>query len=208
MGRFLDQLCPTYITSSVETLTPDLFEKNKNRILGRVDAVAFDVDGTLMNHHDTELDDSVKKMLYSLSETGLRLFIISNAYDSRAKELKDIFSKGFDMRVITPVDVAGSMDPKKFRKPNPSMIQLALSELGEHEEFMMVGDQMLKDVLSAQRADVLSMLVPRRGEGDDWRVRLLQRPVENLLRQCVNLPKETRDFPDEVIAVGCLHHQS
>lgn len=207
MGRFLEQLSPTYITSSVETLTPDLFEKNKNRILGRVDAVAFDVDGTLMNHHDTELDDSVKKTLYALSETGLRLFIISNAYGSRVDELHDLFSKGFDMRVITPVDVAGTMDPKKFRKPNPNMIQLALSEVGEHEEFMMVGDQMLKDVLSARRADVLSMLVPRRGEGDDWRVKLLQRPVENLLRRCINLPEDTRDFPDEVLAVGCLHQQ-
>jgi predicted HAD superfamily phosphohydrolase YqeG len=52
---------------------------------------------------------------------------------------------------------------------------------------LMVGDQIAKDVVSANRAGAKSLLLPRRGKGDDLKVRIFQRPPEALVRMALGI---------------------
>lgn len=199
MNKFIEQFRPTYIAANVDALTPDLFVSSG--ILEDIDGVAFDVDGTLVNHHDTEVSDTTVRMIHNLAEIGLALFVISNAYGERVDELEDMFGKDtMGMRILTPIDVAGGDNPKHHRKPSPEMLRLAMSYV--EGPVLMAGDQMAKDTWSANRAGAPSLLVPRRGAGDDWKVRTMQRPLETTLRMGLQLPHSAGAYPADIQAVA------
>ncbi len=203
MEKFLDELRPTYVAREVEQLSPDLFYSEG--LLERVDGIGFD-DGTLMSYQDCEVPETVHETLSELSKVGLDLFVISNEQGSRAEDLNQIFGKDLGMTVITPSDIAGEDNSSSYLKPNPKMIQCALSEMDvPHDEFLMVGGQLFKDVLSANRADVLSMLLPRRGEMDNWRARMFRKPVEVLVRKTLELPICPKSFPERIRPIGPVH---
>lgn len=189
-----DLLRPTHIAKNVEAITPLSLERNGLGI-NAIKAVAFDVDGTLMGHHETNVEHDVYRTLSDLAQASYKLYIISNAYGDRVDELKDMFEyNGVGARVVTPQHVAPVGDnPKKYRKPNTAMIEDVAADAGG--SVVMVGDQLLKDVLSANRANMPSVLVPRRGDGDDPRVKYLQRPVEAVARKHLDLPRTQREYP-------------
>lgn len=194
MEKFLGQMKPTFIAQNVEAIRPDLFEQNG--LLNQVDGVAFDFLGTLYNPVENRIEPSVHDTLKCLSRTSLGLFIID---DPGIGELSDMLPSDLDMRVISPVDAACGRDPRKFRKPNPAMLQMAQQEIATDNKLLVVGDQ-LKDVKTATRADAWSLLMPRRGE-----INSLQRTTRTVLRQCLDLPANEQDFPTEVYPVGIIN---
>lgn len=195
MNRFAEQFRPSFIASDIDALTPDLFVPGGP--LQYVDKVAFDVDGTIVAHHETTISEKSKRTLGKLAEIGLGLDIISNAYGERVDELEEMFGlHTFGMRILTPRDVAGDDNPKRHRKPSPEMLQLSMADVDG--DVLMVGDQLLKDIWSANRAGMPSLLVPRRGSGDDWKVRTLQRPLEMGIRLSLGLPQRASDYPPEL----------
>lgn len=203
MNKLFSELKPDFTARSVESLTPELFAEGMP--LQDVKAVAYDVDGTLMNHHAKSVEHVVYSTLKAQAEAGLRLYVISNAYgDKRRSELYEMFEmNGLGMKVFTPEDVAGRALAKRNRKPSPAMLHMVREELDESQiqgDILMVGDQMAKDVWSARRAGVMSVLVPRRGEGDDWRVRSFQRPAELGLRAIYGMPLRASDYSEAVTA--------
>ncbi|MEK9195765.1 MAG: HAD-IIIA family hydrolase [Patescibacteria group bacterium] len=143
-------------------------------------ALSVDVDNTIMPHHGKEIDPLILMALRTLSEMGMPIAFASNAYGERAEELKEIAKTIHEsVIVVTTADVSGGDKPQKFRKPKPDMIIEIAKRLGvKSEELLHAGDQQFKDVLSANRAGAGSLLVSKFGEGGDWRVELLQRPVE------------------------------
>ncbi|MDR0591617.1 MAG: HAD-IIIA family hydrolase [Candidatus Nomurabacteria bacterium] len=190
-------LMPDVVVKEVERLSPQWFKSVGVR------AVAFDVDGTLMNYHEHKVEPEITRYLESLRTAGLKLFIVSNAYFGRAKELEQLFGC-FGATVLTP---GGVYTGERFEsknlgsKPKPSMLREAaqLAKLKSGEKIAMVGDQMFKDVLSANKLDVaVSVLVARRGKGDFIGIKLLQRPLETLIRTFLpNVPSRWYDFPEE-----------
>lgn len=198
--KSLDSLRPTHISRSVEGITPSTLERS-GLSTSAISAVAFDVDGTLMKHHETNVEHDVYKTLRGLAEASYKLYIISNAYGERVDELKAMFEyEGVHARVITPECVTPSDEnPKRYRKPATAMIEEAAHDAGGN--VLMVGDQMAKDILSANRADMPSVLVPRRGDGDDPRVKYLQRPLEALARKRLGLPGQPDEYPTSLTAV-------
>lgn len=187
MSNFLR---PTYIAGRVEVLEPAAAHSTG------VEAVAFDVDGTLSSYHAEQVEPSVVRMLRDLGDSGLKTVIISNAYGRRVDRLNDIYGDLVNGGVFTPASLLtrGYDDPRKHRKPSPDMIVEAGRRLGvDTGDILMVGDQMFKDVASANRAGAKSLLVPRRGEGDYWAVRAFQRPAESIIRVVMDLPDE---FPE------------
>lgn len=178
-------LRPAYMAKSVAGITPES--------LPHIQTIAFDVDGTLSDYHTSEIEPRIKDTLLNLGDAGYTLYIISNAYTARVDELNHIYGE-FVEEVISPATVTPTGEnPKSYRKPRPDMLQYAIRESSsEPQETLMVGDQLLKDVVSANRAGAESLLVPRRGSGDDIRVRVLQRPVEALTRRALGI----HDFPE------------
>lgn len=196
----LSSIRPDFIINNTGNIKPEDLKRHN------ISAVGFDVDGTLTDYHG-ELDEPHKEMIRLLGESGIVACIISNAYGRRADKLADMFSNVGVPRnhILTPRDCleSGSVEsPKQHRKPHPDMIQLALTRSGcQVDEFLMVGDQLLKDVLAGRRAGVRTMLVPRLGKRDHAGVKYLQRPLEWLLRPSLDLPLRHDDFPESLTAL-------
>lgn len=189
---------PNFIAPNVEAITPELFEDGMP--LSGVTALAYDVDGTLMSHHATMVEHEVYLALKAQAEIGLKLYVISNAYgDKRRSELREMFEmNGLGMKMFTPEDVAGRALAKRNRKPKPYMLNIVQAETDGL--VAMVGDQLSKDVLSAAKAGAVSIQVPRRGEGDDWRVRTFQRPFELGVRAIHGMPLRSTDYGQQLRA--------
>jgi HAD superfamily hydrolase (TIGR01662 family) len=197
--KSFDQLRPTHIAKTVEGITPELLSES-GLGLDRIGAIAFDVDGTLMAHHETRVEHSVYKTLRGLADASYSLYIISNAYGDRVDELRSMFEyDGVEAKVITPEYVTPRGESTgKYRKPSSAMLKRVSYETDG--DVLMVGDQMVKDVWSANRADMPSVLVPRRGDGDDPRVKYLQRPLETAARIYLDLPRTADEYPDTLKA--------
>lgn len=177
----LELLRPTYTLPQVEDLP------YHGHILDGIKLVAFDVDGTLANYHELP-DTVVKRMLASLGRAGFDLCVISNAYNERALELQTKLGDVYNMPIVTPETVAASgSDPRRYRKPSPEMLLHAMKYFAaKPDQTLMVGDQIFKDIVSANRAGTKSLLVPRRGNGDHPGVRL-QRFPEMLVRSALDI---------------------
>lgn len=180
MRELLANLRPTYVAAKFEQLDRAAL---KDKRLSGVSAVVCDVDGTLMNHHATELEQPIENSLNALAYAGIKLYILSNAYGSRIDELHDIFGE-YVVRIVTPVDVTPpGKNPKRYRKPNPAMLQSIIGG-SDPRRYLVVGDQLFKDVLTANRVGALSLLVNPRGDHGHWGVEHIQRPVEQVILGC------------------------
>lgn len=171
----IHNLRPDFIAPSVLHVTPDFLSEQGIKTL------STDVDGFLMSHHGSELPEEVRRHLQAVSDSGVNIVFSSNAYGERVDELHTIAATIDDtVRVVTPAMAAPlDVSPKKYRKPNPAVILKAAGITGVHpSEILHGGDQGMKDVLAANRAGAKSLLVPKYGEGGDWRVEILQRPLE------------------------------
>lgn len=174
----IHNLRPDFIAPSVMHVTPDFLNEQGIKTL------STDVDGFLMSHHGSELPEEVRRHLQAVSDSGVNIVFSSNAYGERVDELHEIAATiDKTVRVVTPAMVAPpDVPPKKYRKPNPAVILKAAGITGTAPaDVLHGGDQGMKDVVAANRAGAKSLLVPKYGEGGDWRVEFIQRPIEGLV---------------------------
>ncbi len=162
----------------------DIFEADL-RGLG-IEALLWDVDGTLMAHHANRIDPRIAEPVGRLLDApGLRHAIVSNCQENRFAELGHMIPTvpvllGYETRVgpafrvrLGPdetwrgpgadraQDVPGELRP--IRKPSQRLVLAALDELGfgdRPEAALMVGDQYFTDIASANLAGVRSVKVP------------------------------------------------
>ena len=184
LRRLSREIRPTFHLDSVNEMSPGAL-----RDLG-VAAVLWDVDGTLMGHHDDRVDPALAPAFEALlAATGLRHAIVSNCQEARFAELGEIFpaipvvlgyetGAGAAFRVRRgpreswrgPGAAAASSDGggppgelRPIRKPSRGLVQAALEELNVADRpaaALMVGDQYFTDIASANLAGVRSVKVP------------------------------------------------
>lgn len=163
------RLRPVFVVDAVVNLTPE----DIGRHAPGIRAVLLDIDGTITDHHAPTVPESAARRLAGYTEAGLATFIISNCHDERVDEVHRLFGP-LVTGVITPVDAVDPADPRdrprRHIKPAPDML---LAVVERHQvtdpdgsrrpltarEMLMVGDQMIKDVLAARRAGASSVLV-------------------------------------------------
>ncbi len=176
-----DLLRPTYILNNIEELP---FRAD---ITSGIKLVALDVDGTIADYHALP-DEAAREAMRQLGDMGLYLCLLSNAYGDRVDELNDEIGKPFAMPVIAPAVVTpAGENPKAYRKPSAAMPLYAARIHGVRpNEMLVVGDQLFKDVVCANRAGAKGALLPRRGEGDHPGVKL-QRFPEMLVRRALGV---------------------
>ena len=175
---------PTFHLDSVNGLSAA-----RLRDLG-VEAVLWDVDGTLMAHHSGRVDPGLAAGFEDLLRApGLRHAIVSNCREARFAELGEIFpaipvmlgyetGAGAAFRVrrgsreswcgpgAAAASSAGDGTPgdlRPIRKPSRRLVRAALEELDiadRPEAALMVGDQYFTDIASANLAGVRSAKVP------------------------------------------------
>ncbi len=150
-------LYPKLYLNSVKEITIDILKQNK------IEGLILDVDNTLIDYQKN-MPEGIKSWVQTLKQKGIKLCILSNTNDKIkvqkvAEELK-----------IPYIYFAKKPFKKGFKKAKEKL------EL-ETKKIAVVGDQILTDVLGANRSNMFSILVKPIAQKDIW-ITKLKRPIE------------------------------
>lgn len=172
----LRELEPALCLPDARAITPELLRREG------IGAVVWDVDGTLMSYHAPAVDPEIRPVLEALIDAGVAQAILSNCGERRFLDLGRIFPelpivRGYELRGTRTYRVLhrGSDQPgatvvhdllqqgaRPIRKPDGPLLLQVLTALGgvSPTEALMVGDQYLTDVATANLAGVRAAKVP------------------------------------------------
>ena len=179
--KLVSKLKPTFHLPDITSVDQDFVDTHK------VAALLWDVDGTLMPHHDMGVAIEFQATLKNL-EARIPQAILSNCGETRFHELGSIFPelpvlkayKAGKGRVVVRVlergverwsETSGKVrreidQPTEpltpLKKPSAELIEFALDQLGapSRERTFMVGDQYFTDIAGANLAGIGSIKVP------------------------------------------------
>ncbi|MBR5227912.1 MAG: YqeG family HAD IIIA-type phosphatase [Clostridia bacterium] len=151
---------PTYIFNRIEDIPFDLLEKNK------IKGLFLDIDNTLMDFSKRMLP-SVARWIKEAKKRGFTICLVSNTLSvNKVKTIMQDF------------DIYGLANAKK---PTLKGFQMALNIVDlKKEQVIMIGDQMLTDILGANRFGIKSIYV-RPISNKEWIGTMIKRPLDNLL---------------------------
>lgn len=157
-------LRPDAVVTSVTEVTPEFLAAYGVR------AVLVDLDDTLLAAGSDQLEPLFKSWLGSLQRAGFPVVILSNGERSRVA------------RWAEELEVAGLA---LMGKPLGRAFRAGLLQLGTPaRETAMVGDQLFTDVLGANLAGLVSVLVTPLSPGKLLHTRLLRQLEKRLLSRC------------------------
>ena len=135
----------------IEIFRPDVYSKsifdvNYKKLKEKgIKCILLDLDNTIAPVNIEKPDNKMKKFLNELKEKGFHLIIMSNSQKKRVEPFKnelELDSAAFSM------------------KPRKSKYMKILKTFGyKPEEVAAIGDQLLTDVLGANRMQITSILV-------------------------------------------------
>ncbi len=135
----IKKLIPNIKLGSVYDITPELLEKKSISLL------MLDLDNTLSPYRGGEPSEKLKEWKDSLIKAGVRLIIVSNTKKQNAKNFAGKLS-------IPYVDHA--------RKPFTAKAREVMKRFGaKPAESALAGDQIFTDVLCANSAGMMSIIV-------------------------------------------------
>ena len=150
-------LLPKLMAKELPDLTPELFLRRG------VSLVMLDFDNTIVPYTTDIPEERMLAWLEGMKHSGLQLCVVSNSKRSRVKR----FCEKYDLNCITHA-----------KKPFPKGIRQCLDRYKlDAGSAALVGDQIFTDVLGANSAGVLSVLVKAI---DNHNVRLKLRHVAEL----------------------------
>ncbi|WP_409968203.1 YqeG family HAD IIIA-type phosphatase [Bengtsoniella intestinalis] len=166
-------LVPQFLFQHYQEVTPSFLHSHQIRLL------LCDLDFTLAPKGVRTPDVQVRKWIEHLGQEGITVMIVSN---NRSPERVDAFCKDLG---ITYQGHAG--------KPSTRGLVAAMERTGiPKEHTAMLGDKLLTDVLAANRAGVLALMVePLGGAVTLWQkvLHVLQRPFKAI---CVSKMKNSQ----------------
>lgn len=191
---YMIKLRPSYHVGSIVELSPTTIRQKYPNLEG----FGWDLDGILIGYDELIVPNNHVAKLKEFTECGFEQGILCNASSPkrarRVKEIAEHISERIDYDLVV---VTSSMDGVS-KKPSITGFNELAAKLSVHGSNMgFGGDQLFKDILGANRAEYgLTVLVAPFGEGDDWRVRYLQRPAEAVVRLALRLPFNPEDFSE------------
>jgi len=153
-------LYPKLYLENVTKIDLELLKKNN------IQGLILDVDNTLIDY-DKKPVEGLEKWCSNLKENKIKLCILSNS--NKKEKVKKLATK-LDIPFIYFAKKPLKIGFKKAKK---------ILEL-ENENIGVVGDQLMTDVLGANRCKMFSILVKPISEKDIW-VTKLKRPLENYI---------------------------
>ena len=173
--HLLSQLEPTYQLETVAEIDAAFLERNEIR------AVLWDVDGTLMAYHGDDVDPEFPHIRALFRNGPARHAILSNCDEVRFDELGRMFPevpllRGYsapresmfryrlheiDTHSAEDIEHLLATGGRQIRKPSGELIEYGMEVLAETDlqAVLMVGDQYLTDIASANLAGVRSAKV-------------------------------------------------
>ncbi|MFF3101729.1 YqeG family HAD IIIA-type phosphatase [Viridibacillus arvi] len=159
-------LMPKEFVTSIYEITPD-----KLKQLG-VRGIITDLDNTLVEWDRPDATEKLIEWLKTIREAGIQVMIVSNNKELRVKAFAD------------PLELPYIFNA---RKPMGNAFKRALKRLNmQRHEVVMVGDQMLTDVLGGNRLRIHTILVKPVALSDGFVTRfnrMVERRVFNYLKK-------------------------
>ncbi|ETT82386.1 YqeG family HAD IIIA-type phosphatase [Viridibacillus sp. FSL R5-0477] len=159
-------LMPKEFVTSIYQITPD-----KLKQLG-VRGIITDLDNTLVEWDRPDATEKLIEWLKTIREAGIQVMIVSNNKELRVKAFAD------------PLELPYIFNA---RKPMGNAFKRALKRLNmQRHEVVMVGDQMLTDVLGGNRLRIHTILVKPVALSDGFVTRfnrMVERRVFNYLKK-------------------------
>lgn len=148
----LDKFKPTWMVKTIYAVSPDQLRARGIR------AVFSDLDNTLIAWNNPDGTPELRQWMTALKEAGIPLIVISNNSKDRVAKA----TKNLDLPFVSR-----SLKPLSFG------IERARTKLGlKNSEVVMVGDQLMTDMLAANEAGVRSILVQPLLNTDKWDTRI------------------------------------
>ena len=133
-------LLPTFTFRKLTEITPD-FLKRRDIVL-----LMLDLDNTLAPYGENIPSEPVINWVAQIKDAGVTLFFVSN---SRKPTRVELFAQALEIGYI-----------KQAQKPSPKKLLHIIAELGfSSKETALVGDQIFTDVLAANLAKTMSIIV-------------------------------------------------
>ena len=155
---------------SIYEIDVDFFKRNG------VKTLFIDLDNTLDSYKAREPKERTINYINKLKEIGITPVIISNNKPHRVCGFAD----------KTGIEFLASA-----RKPGAKRINQEIAKRGlKKDEVMLVGDQMMTDVLAARKAKIRVVLTEKVVKEDQWTThinRLMDRPIRRYHRKRGNL---------------------
>ena len=168
-------MCKKFIpfahAQSIYEVPVDFYQKNG------VSLLLVDLDNTLDSYRRHEPTEQAINILAEIKKTGVEPVIVSNNREDRVKHYAD--GAGVDCLFSA-------------HKPFSKRIRKFLEKKGvSADKVMLVGDQLMTDVLAARGAHIRVLLTEKLVKEDQWTThinRLLDRPIRRHLRKKGKLP--------------------
>lgn len=167
-------LKPDLYCASLDDLDFNAFYKNGYHL------ILIDVDNTLAYHGAHQADDYAHRAISRANEAGLSCYILSNARPERIKSYASTLKIPF---------VASAKKPS-----TKAMMEICRSAGVKPEQVVIIGDQILTDVICARRAGCLAVLVQPRNRQEAFHVRmkrLVEKGVKKHYRLKIDRPART-----------------
>lgn len=151
---------PKKYLNSVKEISLELLEKN------HIQGLILDVDNTLIDF-DKNMPEGVDKWAENLKKNGFKLCILSNS--NNVEKVKGVADK-----LEIPFIYFAKKPFKSGFKRAKELLKL------EAENIAVVGDQIMTDVIGANRSNMFSILVKPIKE-EDYLLTKIKRPLEKLI---------------------------
>lgn len=162
----LEEFKPTWMVKSIYAVSPEQLKAQGIRV------VFSDLDNTLIAWNNPDGTPELRQWMKSLADAGIPLIVISNNNKKRIAKAVEPLGLPFVARSLKPLSFGITRARKK----------LGLSKY----EVVMVGDQLMTDMVAAHQAGVRSILVKPLIQTDKWTTqmnRFLEKRVWKLLRK-------------------------
>jgi|SRR5690554_857887 len=141
-----------------------LYEDGKRIIL-------MDIDNTLIPYDVSEPSEELKNLINEIINIGFRIIFISNNHKRRVKPFADLFDSPYVYSAWKPLK-------KGYRKA------LKLTKHEHLDEIIAIGDQVMTDVLGANKVGIKCILVkPLKIVNEKWYTKLNRRIENRIIRK-------------------------
>lgn len=143
---------PRYTIDTIYHLDPKVLNNMGIKV------VFSDLDNTLLAWNKFETAQEMADLHEKLAANGIKLMVLSNNNDERVGKVLNPYGIEFVARA---------------RKPFPFVLKEQLTKMGlDKDQVMLVGDQLMTDIIAGNTAGVNSVLVQPLVNTDKWNTRI------------------------------------
>jgi HAD superfamily phosphatase (TIGR01668 family) len=175
----IKKIIPTWYSKKLEKI-------NYNYVLKQgIKTLFFDLDNTVASYQEAKPDSTIIKMFKQISKLGFKVYLISN--NSKEKRVKDFAAF---LKLDGYLFNAGKPKIKKVSK------FINLNKLSK-KEIVIIGDQLLTDVIMANSLKIRSILVEPKST-KDLPITRINRIIDKNIRKLLKKKKMLIDIGQDI----------